>query len=270
MGFSFRKAFLLTRKELKESFRSKEVILIVTILPLTFAVLMPLSIPLINRFTPNTGFSEDEFENFPPLVSFWDELNSKEKFLILYNMIFFETFLLLPMILPMTIAADTIAGERERKTIEALISTPLTSGELLFGKLLTTMIPTILITWISGFIFMLISDLSLYKTLGRLVFPNLVSLVLIFGFSPFISLITTQTMIIVSTKAKGMRSAQQIGSLVVIPLFSFILGETALLILANPYWTLLSSVFIIICTLILLRINMRLFDREHMIAISRG
>lgn len=270
MGLRLRKAFLLTRKELKESLKSKEVILIITLMPLMFAVIMPLCIPLVNLTIPTEVFTEDDFESFPALVPYWDELDSKGRFLIFFTMIFFESFLLLPMILPMAIAGDSIAGERERKTIESLIASPLTTEEIVLGKLMTTMIPSVLITWFSGIIFMLIADLSLYGTIGRLVFPNMMSAVLLFGLSPFFTLITTQTMIIVSTRASGMREAQQLGSLVVIPLYLFILGETAILVLLKAYWTAVTSSILLLCTILLLLINLKIFDREYMIASVRG
>ncbi|MGC9778775.1 MAG: ABC transporter permease subunit [Candidatus Heimdallarchaeota archaeon] len=270
MTLRFRKAFLLTRKELKESFRSREVILVITLMPIMFAILMPLTIPLVSVTIPSESFDDSNFENFPPLVSYWDELDSKAQFLVFYSMLFFETFLLLPMILPMVIATDSIAGERERKTIESLIATPLSTGEIVLGKLMTTMIPSVLVTWLSGIVFMVITDLFLYNDVGRLIFPNLMSMVLLFGLSPFFSLITTQTMIIVSTRATGMREAQQLGSLVVLPLYSFVLGESAILILLSPYWTLVSSAVLLICTVILHVINLKVFDREYMITSIRG
>jgi ABC-2 type transport system permease protein len=270
MALKIRKAFLLTRKELKESLRSKEVILIITLMPLMFAVIMPLCIPLVNLTIPTDTFTEDDFDSFPPLVPYWDELDAKGRFLIFFTMIFFESFLLLPMILPMAIAADSIAGERERKTIESLIASPLSTEEIVLGKLMTTMIPSVLITWFSGLIFMLIADLSLYGEIGRLVFPNMMSAVLLFGLSPFLTLITTQTMIVVSTRASGMREAQQLGSLVVIPLYMFILGETAILVLLKAYWTAVTSAILLLITIFLLLVNLKVFDREYMIATIRG
>jgi ABC-type Na+ efflux pump permease subunit len=234
-----------------------------------FAVLMPLSIPLLNSILPSTTISSD-FDNFPTLVPYWQDLDSKGKFMVFYTMIFFETFLLLPMIIPLTIAADSIAGERERKTMEALIAAPVRSIEILVGKLLTTMIPSIVITWLSGIVFMVIADLSLYREIGRLLFPNFLSSLLLFGLSPFISLIITQTMIIISTKASGTREAQQIGSLVVIPLFLFLVGESALGILSKPLWTILVALILPILTIILLLFNIRFFDRNFMITNIHG
>ncbi|MBD3192184.1 MAG: ABC transporter permease subunit [Candidatus Heimdallarchaeota archaeon] len=270
MRFRLKKVFLLTRKELRESLKSKEIILVITLLPLILAVFLPLTIPLMNLTATNETMDPDDLKNFPPLVPYWDELNIKGKFMVFYTMIYFEMFLLLPMILPLVIAADTIAGERERKTIESLLASPLSTWEILTGKLLTTIIPSVIITWISGIIMMAISDAALYQLLGRLLFPNLLSVILLFGFSPFLSMIVTQTMIIVSTKAAGMREAQQLGSLVVIPLYSLILGETALIIISSPYWTFGAAAILLGGSIFLLFINHRLFDREAMITAIGG
>ncbi|NHJ04134.1 MAG: hypothetical protein EAX90_04880 [Candidatus Heimdallarchaeota archaeon] len=262
----FKKSLLLCKKEILESFKSKEVILVITILPLTFAVLMPLTIPLMTLTLPDDPTELDDFENFPALVPYWDELDSKGKFLVFYSMMYFEMFLLVPMILPLVIAADSIAGERERKTLESIIASPLSTWEILIGKLFTTLIPSTIITWLSGIIFMVICDATLYRELGRLLFPNTMSLILLFGFSPFMTLITTQSMVIVSTRASGMREAQQIGSLAVLPLYSFILGETALLILVSIWYVFIGIGIILVCSIILLLINLKLFDREYMIS----
>ena len=183
---------------------------------------------------------------------------------------YFEMFLLVPMILPLVIAADSIAGERERKTLESLIASPLSTWEILLGKLTTTMIPSTIITWVSGVIFMVISDLSLYDDIGRLLFPNNMSVILLFGFSPFMSLLTTQSMIIVSTRSSGMREAQQLGSLAILPLYSFILGETAMLLLVNYWWVILAAAILLTSTIILLYVNLRIFNREHMVSSIRS
>ena len=265
-----KKVLLLSKKEMSEAFRSKEVILVITILPLTFAILMPLTIPLISLTVPEDSSEMNDFDNFPALVPFWDELNSKGKFLVFYAIMYFEMFLLVPMILPLVIAADSIAGERERKTLESLIASPLSTWEILVGKIFTTTIPSTIITWISGAIFMLICDLTLYNDLGYLLFPNTMSLLLLFVFSPFMTILVTQSMVIVSTKASGMREAQQIGSLAVLPLYSFILGETALLILVSIWYVFIGVGVILLCTFILLLINLRLFDREFMVSTIRS
>ena len=270
MTLRLKKIALLSKKELRESFKSKEVIWVITLLPLMFAIIMPLTIPLLEMITTEEAMDSESFENFPQLVPYWDELSDRNKFLVFYTMIFFETFLLLPMILPLVIAADSIAGERERKTIESLMASPLSIWEILVGKLTTTLLPSIVITYLSGCIFMLISDLALYDDLNRLLFPNTMASILLFAFSPFLSLITTQSMIIVSTKASGMREAQQLGSLIIIPLYSFIIGETALFILANPWWTVLGAVILLVAASILLVINLKLFDREYMISAAGG
>ena len=47
------------------------------------------------------------------------------------------------------IASDSFAGEKERKTIEALLATPLSDSELFVGKVLVAFIPAVLVTFAS-------------------------------------------------------------------------------------------------------------------------
>lgn len=55
--------------------------------------------------------------------------------------------ILLPVMLPISIAADSIVGEKERHTLVPLLATPLSDGELLLGKFLTALIPGIIVSY---------------------------------------------------------------------------------------------------------------------------
>jgi ABC-type Na+ efflux pump permease subunit len=56
-------------------------------------------------------------------------------------------FLLIPVILPTTIAAYTVIGEREQGTLEPILTTPATDRELLAGKAMAAVIPAVLLAW---------------------------------------------------------------------------------------------------------------------------
>ena len=55
-------------------------------------------------------------------------------------------FLLIPVMASSVIAFDSFPGEKERITIEALLATPLTDEELLFGKMLASFVPAMAVT----------------------------------------------------------------------------------------------------------------------------
>jgi ABC-type Na+ efflux pump permease subunit len=64
----------------------------------------------------------------------------------------------MPIITASVLAADSFAGEKERKTAEALLLTPATNEELLVGKILASLIPAVLLTAIVFLIYAGIID----------------------------------------------------------------------------------------------------------------
>ena len=66
---------------------------------------------------------------------------------------FSNIFLLLSMIVPSTIAAYSIIGEKTSHTLEPLLATPVRRWQLLAGKMLAALLPAVLDTWVSGGLF---------------------------------------------------------------------------------------------------------------------
>ncbi len=54
---------------------------------------------------------------------------------------------LIPVIIPTTIAAYAVIGEREQGTLEPVLTTPVTDRELLAGKALAAVLPAVGVTW---------------------------------------------------------------------------------------------------------------------------
>ena len=76
-------------------------------------------------------------------------------------------FLLIPLLMSGIITSDSFAGERERNTLEALLTTPIRDWELLLGKILTPFLPALLVTWTSF--------LLLTKGIANLINPHFLS-----------------------------------------------------------------------------------------------
>ncbi|HEX9376395.1 MAG TPA: ABC transporter permease subunit [Actinomycetota bacterium] len=54
---------------------------------------------------------------------------------------------LIPVIIPTTVAAYAVIGEREQGTLEPVLTTPVTDRELLAGKAVAAVLPAVAITW---------------------------------------------------------------------------------------------------------------------------
>jgi ABC-type transport system involved in multi-copper enzyme maturation permease subunit len=81
-------------------------------------------------------------------------------------------FVLIPVILPAIMGSYSIVGEKIEKSLEPLLATPTTDGELLLGKSLATFLPTMGVTYIGTAIFVTIMDVWSYVKFGLFLLPN--------------------------------------------------------------------------------------------------
>ena len=108
-------------------------------------------LPLILAFAPSFADSYTQsISSLKPLLEYLpkhvqEELKEMNEMQILvYVMLkyfFAPFFLIIPLMVSNVIASDSFAGEKERKTIEALLATPLSDSELFLGKILASFIP---------------------------------------------------------------------------------------------------------------------------------
>jgi ABC-2 type transport system permease protein len=140
--------------------------------------------------------------------------------LLLVNLLMLM-FMVLPAVLPTIIASYTLVGEKINKSLEPLLATPTTDLEILGGKSLSIFIPTMLAAWLSFVPFVVLVDLITRPVLGYFILPNLLWIVAIFITSPLIAIMSILANVIVSSRVSDVRSAQQLGSLVVLPVILF-------------------------------------------------
>jgi ABC-2 type transport system permease protein len=134
-------------------------------------------------------------------------------------------FIIMPAILPSVIASYSIIGEKVEKSLEPLLATPTTDEELLLGKSLAAFIPSMAATYAGGFIFMAFVDVLSFGQLGYFLFPDWSSFVLFGLAAPLACILSVEFNVIVSSRVNDVRAAQQLGSLVVLPMLAiYILG----------------------------------------------
>lgn len=136
-------------------------------------------------------------------------------------------FLLIPLLISGIITSDSFAGERERNTLETLLTAPLKEHELLLGKALTPFLPALLITWISfGFLTMGISRILNPHFLSP-VFPDRVWNLSMFLLVPLFLAGTVLAEILISCRASSVKSASALNMLLSFPVLGAMLLQSA-------------------------------------------
>jgi len=164
------------------------------------------------------------------------------------------------------LASDSFAGEKDRKTIEALLATPLTDGELLLGKILVSFIPSMLVTFLAFAAYSAIVDITAFALFGgRVLLPNLLWLALIFCVTPAVALAGIGVTVIVSVRVKGFREAQQLSALLVLPVMLLIFSEVGGLLMFGPTMLAMLIVGFVVLDLIVFKLGTSLFRREEIL-----
>lgn len=123
-------------------------------------------------------------------------------------------------IIPLITATYSIAGEKVEQTLEPLLATPARDSEILLGKDLGTMIPTLASVLTGALIFAVLSDVISYGGLGYLLFPTVSFMVTILVVAPLSSYLITRVSVLLSARSKGIQSAQAYGRVMSIAFLS--------------------------------------------------
>jgi ABC-type Na+ efflux pump permease subunit len=147
--------------------------------------------------------------------------------------LFAPLFLILPLMVSSVIAADSFAGEKERKTLEALLYTPTSDRELLLAKLLAAWMPAVAIALLSFGVYALLINLLSWPVMGRIFFPNTMWVVLVLWVAPATAAMGLGATVLVSGRVSTFQEAYQLGGFVVVPIVALMLSQvTGLLFLS--------------------------------------
>lgn len=177
----------------------------------------------------------------------------------------FTIFIILAAILPTVIASYSFIGEKVEKSLEPLLASPTTDDELLLGKSLSAFLPSIAATYVGAMIFMIFVDTLTYGQLHYLLFPDWNSAVILGLAAPLACILSVEFNVIISSRVNDVRAAQQLGSLVILPLLAiFILGQTNTLAI-DAYHLLIISGILLVLDIALSYLSRATFQREEIL-----
>jgi ABC-2 type transport system permease protein len=171
-------------------------------------------------------------------------------------------FLIAPAALPSVIAAYSIVGEKRERSLEPLLATPISVGELLIGKALAAAIPGVVVGWSSfalfavGLRFIAVSD-EAYRMLLRPTWVLSVALV-----SPLLAILAAAAGLMVSTRVNDPRAAQSLTGLLVLPMIGLVPAQLAGALTVTTGTVLVGVFGFALLDLVLLYFAARLFERE--------
>ncbi len=256
---SIQKIKTIISKEWAEVFKNKMVLFTVAFMPLIFTALPIITLLAMDSFSDEmSSVNSGDMAFFGELCGDLDEMACTQLYMInLYTLL----FMMIPVIIPVTIAAYSIVGEKTSRSLEPLLATPITTTELLLGKMIAACVPAVLVTWIGFVIYMAGVWLLVPEELFRRALEPM-WLVAIFLVGPLMSLMAVSAAVMVSSRVTDPRAAEQLSAFVILPVILLILGQSMGWLIVDARLVLLLGLVVLALDVLLVYLSVRTFQRE--------
>ena len=249
----------IIRKEWAEVFKKRMVLFTVIFMPLFLSIL-----PLIILYAMGGSGANSANAELPAQFQQLCDTSLTTGQCMQYYIVseFLIMFMLIPLFIPVNIAAYSIVGEKTTHSLEPLLATPISTGELLAGKNLASVIPAIIATWVGFGIFAIG---SLIITGGGALAAALLDpmwMIAIFVAGPLMAVLSVNFSIMVSSRVNDPRVAEQLSAVVILPLLVVFFGQIAGWFILNSTLILLLCVILVFIDLLMIYLAVRLFQRE--------
>lgn len=236
-------ALIVTRREVRDSFRDWRIMGPILLLTLVF--------PLLANAMTNLFISFFEANGAEPLLP---------ALLPLLPMIvgFF------PVSISLVIALETFVGEKERLSLEPLLATPLTNTELYLGKSFAAMLPPLLASYVGIAIYM-----------GGLVFggtqwrPPIALVAQILLLTTVQALVMVTGSVVISSQTTSTRAANLLASFIIIPMSMLVMLESVIMVQPHRRYVLwFLALGLLVTVALFVRMGARIFNREELLGRS--
>jgi ABC-type Na+ efflux pump permease subunit len=242
------------------------------LVPLLLQVIMPLGLGLGALYAPQSLDLDQDLTTFlqavPPQVM--DPLAGKPAnvvmMVLMVEYLFAPLYLVVPMMVASVIAADSFVGERERKTMEALLHTPLTDMELLLAKMLTAWLAANIVSLASFLLFSIGVNALTFGPMGGLTFPNGLWLVLVLWVNPAVAGLGLTATVLLSSRVNTFQEAYQAGGLMVVPIVALLFAQIAGVLFLSPAVAFALGLVVWLIDAALLWLGRSTFNREELLA----
>jgi ABC-type Na+ efflux pump permease subunit len=260
-----RSEIALINKDINEIRSSKQVIIPMTVVPIVLTVIIPLAIliganyvgndsSMLTKMAPLIKKLPSEYTTYTPA-----QLLIK----LMINFMFPSYFLIIPIMCSGVIGASSFVGEKEHKTMESLLYTPISMEQLLRAKILGVFVPSYIVTLISFIFIGIIFNVGGFIYFGGLIFPDIKWLIIILWISPAINLLSLILTVMVSAKSETFQEAQQVSGLLVIPVILILVGQmTGVLLLNNLVMFIAGGILLTLDYILIKRISSKFIPEK--------
>ena len=260
-------------KDLKEVEQNRAAWIPALVVPLIFVIALPLGVILVPNLLQSmsplmapSGPVGMMRERIPALAAELAGLDERQTWVVLMTGYFFAPFILIfPLMFSTIVGSESFAGERERKTMEALLYTPASDGELFLGKMLAAFVPAVALTWVSFVVYAVVVNAAGWPVMGRIWFPPVSWWPLLFWVAPAVAALGVAVTVLISARVRTFMEAYQMGASLVVLVLALVAGQITGVLYLSPSAALAVGLVLWLVDGVLISLGVRTFRREALL-----
>ena len=254
------------RKDWRELARNKQAVAPLIIIPMLFAVIIPTAIAILGDnsvLSSSINGLQGFLNNLPDGVipAGFSPAQTVFYAVIVYFMAPF--FLIIPVMVASITASSSFVGEKERRTIEGLLYTPITDRELVLAKILVSVVPSVLLSWVSFLVYTVLVNALGAPLMGGHFFPTWTWAIIIVVMVPLVAFLATCLIVAISGRSSTMQDAQGSTVLIILPVVALVIGQATGFLLFDISVAILASAILLVVDLSIFKIIVGHFQRER-------
>jgi hypothetical protein len=253
----------LMKKDIRGVTSNKQVFSVMLIVPLALTIVLPSIFVFVLTLVPDAASDLEKLLDMLPLQQSSGSVEQSILWLLL-NKIMPVFFLMIPVMSSSVMAASSFVGEKEKRTLETLLYSPLTLKQIFQSKILAGFSISMIASFISFAAMVVVMEAEALLLTGSAIPPDPSWLIVMLLIGPAISLVAISITVRGSAKAQTIEEAQQRAVFLVFSIIALIIGQFTGVIMVSAWILLALSLVLALLAAILMKGSVRKFTYESL------
>jgi ABC-2 type transport system permease protein len=182
---------------------------------------------------------------------------------LLRNLLAF--FLIMPLGISSVSAAFSIVGEKQQRTLEPILATPITDSQFMLGKMLAASVPAVIVTWATALLATLVVDFISLSKYRVALLPDRFWMMGVLVLAPLLAFGAVLATMRISARMTDPQAANQFAGLVIVPAFLTNLALFGKLLTLSFAALCIACLLVLVLDYFLFRLNLRKFQRDEIL-----
>ena len=217
----------VARRDLTAARRSPGVVAPMIVVPVVLCVVLPVVVGVVARSGADALGLDQLGELVPASVAEAASEPAVQVALLLATYVFPTLLVVVPLMVVSVISSDSIAGERERGTLEGVLLTPLSDRELFLGKVLSAAVPAAMVHVLASTVYLVGISAATWGRVEGPPLPSTAWLLVVVWVAPAFTMAGLGLAVHISARSRSVQGASQVSGVAVLPLLLLVMGQMA-------------------------------------------